>query len=754
MFNLKFYQFAYGILMTSLVLAAVAAAIVYLMTTTLELFLTDWREFSWPKKHLAVLLAAILILKAWGYKLAAYKLLYSPSGVVFGAGYTDIHARLLGYKVLMVVALLVGLATILNIFINRLSWIVAGLGVWLAVSVFFTGIYPVLMQKFVVEPNELARETRYIKHNISMTRDAYGFDKVESKTFDIKYDLTAEDIRNNEDTIRNIRLWDWQPLSKTYREIQEIRLYYAFKDIDIDRYIIDGKYRQVMLAARELSQDKLPNQARTWINQHLKYTHGYGVAMSPVNEVAQEGLPRLFIRDIPPRFGTDLKITRPEIYYGEDTNQYVFVKTKTQEFDYPSGDENVWTTYQGESGVKINSLARRLALAWVFKDYKILLSRYITNESYILFERNIQDRTQKIAPFLMFDGDPYIVISDGKLYWIQDAYTCTDMYPYSAPFDREGHNYIRNSVKIVVDAYDGNTTFYLADNQDPVVQSYARIFPGLFTPIDRMPAGLRQHVRYPEDLFAIQAEMFTVYHMEDPRVFYNKEDKWNIPSELLEDNELLEDKKTQMEPYYIIMRLPGQPRPEYVQMLPFTPAAKQNMVAWLCARSDGENYGKLLVYEFPKQELIFGPMQVESRINQDSKISQQMTLWDQRGSSVFRGNLIVIPINQSILYVEPLYLQAVQSQIPELRRVIAVYGDRVVMEETLEKALQELFADRTGAPVSESEPPAGTTAAELVKQAQEYYNRAQEMLRAGNWAGYGENIGKVQEMLNSLSEML
>jgi len=365
-----------------------------------------------------------------------------------------------------------------------------------------------------------------------------------------------------------------------------------------------------------------------------------------------------------------------------------------------------------------------------------------------LFERNIQDRTQKIAPFLMFDGDPYIVISDGKLYWIQDAYTCTDMYPYSAPFDQEGHNYIRNSVKIVVDAYDGNTTFYLADNQDPVVQSYARIFPGLFTPIDRMPAGLRQHVRYPEDLFAIQAEMFTVYHMEDPRVFYNKEDKWNIPSELLED------KKTQMEPYYIIMRLPGQPRPEYVQMLPFTPAAKQNMVAWLCARSDGENYGKLLVYEFPKQELIFGPMQVESRINQDSKISQQMTLWDQRGSSVFRGNLIVIPINQSILYVEPLYLQAVQSQIPELRRVIAVYGDRVVMEETLEKALQELFADRTGAPVSESEPPAGTTAAELVKQAQEYYNRAQEMLRAGNWAGYGENIGKVQEMLNSLSEML
>ncbi len=749
-FSLKFYRLLYGYLMGTLIIATICTALLYLMTVTFEVFFADWREFSYSKKHLAVLVAAILFLKAWGYKLAGYALLYSPSGVVYGAGYADIHARLLGYKVLLVIALLVGLVIAMNVFLQKMSWIVAGLAVWVVSSVTLLGIYPWLVQKFAVEPNEFAREQQYIEHNIKMTREAYGLDRVESKTFNVQYNLGWDDIKNNEDTVRNIRLWDWQPLKKTYKEIQEIRLYYQFNDIDVDRYVIDGKYRQVMLAGRELAQDKLPEQARTWINQHLKYTHGYGVAMSPVNEVAQEGLPRLFIRDIPPRFLTDLKIERPEIYFGESTDQYVFVRTKTQEFDYPSGDKNVWTTYQATSGVKINSFGRRLILAWVFHDYKILLSNDITSDSYVLFYRNIDERMRKIAPFLRFDRDPYLVIDSGQLYWIRDAYTLTDMYPYSAPFENSGANYIRNSVKVVVNAYTGETKFYLADSRDPVVRSYARIFPRLFTPMEKMPKGLRQHVRYPEDLFSVQAQMLAVYHMQDPRVFYNKEDKWNIP------REIFEDQPRDMEPYYIIMRLPGEPEPEYILMMPFTPAKKQNMVAWLCARSDGEDYGRLLLFDFSKQELVFGPMQVESRINQDSRISQQLTLWDQRGSRAYRGNLMVIPINHSILYIEPLYLQAKQSQIPELRAVIAVYGDRVVMAESLDEAMVQLFGENQTA--QETRPdltpvaPGEVTLEELVKQAQDYYDQAQENLRQGNWAGYGENIEKLKTVLDSMEK--
>ncbi|MGI6487048.1 MAG: UPF0182 family protein [Syntrophothermaceae bacterium] len=751
-FKLRFYQMVYGFLMASLIMAALGAAIIYLMKASFQLFAIEWREFNWPKKHLSVLLAAILLLKAWGYRLAAYSILYSPDGVVYGAGYADIHARLLGYKVLLVVALLVGVVVIANIFIEKMSWVAAGLGVWLLTSILLTGVYPVFLQKFVVEPNEFAREQPYIKHSIKFTREAYGLDKVENKVFDIKYDLTAQDIEDNEDTIRNIRLWDWQPLKTTYKEIQEIRPYYSFNDIDIDRYVIDGKYRQVMLSPRELVQKDLPEQGKTWLNQRLKYTHGHGIAMSPVNEVATEGLPHLFIRDIPPRFTTDLKIDRPEIYYGEKTDEVVFVNTRTEEFDYPSGDENVWTRYEGESGVRINSLGRKLALAWVFRDYKMLLSNDITNDSYVLFNRNIHERTEKIAPFLKFEQDPYVVISDGKIFWIQDAYTCSSMYPYSAPFDSRGNNYIRNSVKIVVDAYSGETTFYLADTKDPVVQSFGSIFPRLFKPMEEMPKGLFEHVRYPEDMFLIQSEMFTIYHMQDPQVFYNKEDKWNIP------NELIDNKQASMSPYYIIMRLPGESEPEYIQMLPFTPNRKQNMIAWLCARSDGENYGKLLVYNFPKQELIFGPMQVESRINQDSNIAQQLTLWDQKGSRTFKGNLMVIPINQSILYVEPLYLQAEQSQIPELRRVIMVYGDRVVMEETLEQGLAKLFAPgkkpEAQAPAQEIDetetPETDSTIAELIAEARKHYDKAQAAIKDGDWAGYGASIKQLESVIGRM----
>ncbi|MDH7496935.1 MAG: UPF0182 family protein [Syntrophomonadaceae bacterium] len=746
-FTLPLYRLLYSLLMGTLVTALLLVAGTYLLGTDLPSLIAEWKEFDWPKRHLAALLVLILLLKAWGYRLAQFDLLFSPGGVVFGAGYADIHARLVALQALVVVVLLVAAVVVLNFFLRRVTWVAAGLAAWLLVALGMGGIYPYLLQKLSVEPNEFALEEPYLRHSIAFTRAAFGLDRIENKPFEVSYALTAEDIAEEEDTIRNVRLWDWQQLLKTYKEIQEIRLYYSFNDVDIDRYVIDGKYRQVMVAARELSQDKLPEQARTWINQRLKYTHGYGVAVSPVNEVAQEGLPLLFIKDIPPRFTTDLKVTRPEIYFGESTTPYVFVNTRTQEFDYPSGDQNVYTTYQAESGVRVGSFARKLVLAWVFGDYRMLLSEDITPDSRVLFHRTIAGRTRHIAPFLSYDEDPYVVILDGRLVWVQDAYTTSDMYPYSTPVEGSRVNYIRNSVKVVVDAYTGETTYYVADAEDPLVRCYAAIFPRLFQPLEKMPPGLRAHLRYPVDLFTVQARMFATFHMQDPRVFYNKEDKWNIPEELL-DNQ-----RTPMQPYYIVMRLPGEASPEYVLMLPYTPARKQNMIAWLGARSDGDNYGRLLVYNFPKQGLVFGPMQVESRINQDARISEQLTLWDQRGSQAARGNLLVIPIKQSILYVEPLYLQAEASQIPELRRVIAVYDDQVVMEQRLDQCLARLFpTEGEQPPPGEAAP--GATVAGLLQQAQELYDQAQAALKAGNWAGYGDNINRLGDVLRQMRQVV
>lgn len=744
MFKLGFYRLVYGLGMTLLVLTTIGVAVVYLLTATFDFFAVDWLEFNLPKAHLGVLLALIFLLKSWAYKLSGFALLYSPSGVVFGAGYTDIHARLLAYKVLMVAGIIVALMILVNIFIKRMSWVIASVGLWLALAILVGGIYPALIQKLSVEPNEFNREKPYIENNISFTRAAYGLDKVEAKHFAVKYDLTLEDLKKNEATVQNIRLWDWQPLKKTYKAIQEIRPYYKFNDIDIDRYVINGKYRQVMLAPRELSQENLPAKAQTWVNRKLKYTHGYGVAMSPVNEVAQEGLPMMFIKDIPPRSTVDIKITRPEIYYGEEPDSYVIVNSGTQEFDYPLGEKNAYCTYQEKSGVKVGNVLRRLVFAWVLGDYKLLLSRDVKAESQVLFYRNIVNRVNRIAPFLLFDEDPYAVVHAGRIYWIIDAYTTSNMYPYSEPAD-EGVNYIRNSVKVVVDAYNGDTRFYLADDKEPVIQVYSKMFPGLFRPMDEMPEGLKAHIRYPEDLFAIQARMYTVYHMTDPWVFYNKEDKWNIPQEIFGGE------AQEVQPYYLIMRLPDEDKPEYILMLPFTPNTKENMIAWLCARSDPPNYGKLRVYDFSKQELLYGPMQVESRINQNSEISQQLTLWDQKGSRIFRGNLLVVPINNSILYVEPLYLQAERSQIPELRRIIAVYGDKVVMEQSLALALTKLFSSEGVTDIGQAEPGVEVDIKDMAKAASEYFRLAKDALKTGNWSLYGDYMKKVEEILNILA---
>lgn len=755
-FSLSFYQFVYRTLMLILILTVVSVSVLYMVGATAELFALEWKKFTMAKCHVGALLAVIFALKAWGYQMAAYGILFSSHGVVYGATYTDIHARLLTYKILMLVALLVAVMIIVNLFIKRVSWILYSIGAWLIVSILLGGIYPGLMQKFIVQPDEFNKEKPYLQTSIAMTRNAYELDKVDNREFKINYNLTMDDINKNRATVDNIRLWDWQPLKDTYKSLQELRPYYTFNDVDIDRYTVDGRYRQVMLSAREMediytSQD-MPEQAKTWINQRLMYTHGYGVAMSPVTEVAQEGFPKFYIKDIPPQNSTNIKVTKPAIYFGEKTDNYVLVNGKQKEFDYPVGAENVYTNYSGKNGIRINSFFRRLLLSWQLKDYKMILASNITNDSQVLINRNIADRVQKVAPYLAYDHDPYIVVGDnGKLYWIMDAYTFGSKYPYSQPFDENGNNYIRNSVKVVCDAYTGQLSFYIADTKDPLIKIYQKTFPGLYKSMDEMPDGLKAHIRYPEDLFAIQADIYRTYHMTDPWVFYNKEDSWVVP------NEIVEGKQTPIKPYYIIMRLPGEPKEEYILMLPYTPNGRTNMIAWMCARMDGDEYGKKLVYRFPKQETVYGPMQIESRINQSTDISSQLTLWDQKGSRTYRGNILVIPINNSILYIEPLYLQAEASKMPELKRIIAAYGNTVVMEDSLENALTKIFGGKLIEPQVSPEIPGAaipTTTRELAKLARQYYDQANQALRQGDWAGYGDNINKLNDVINKLQESI
>lgn len=751
-FNLNFYRYIYSTLMSALVILLITVGTVYILNASSAALLGNWREFTFAKGHLAVILGLIFALKAWGYRLDAYDILFSPTGLIYGATYADIHAKLLAFKVLMVVSFAVAVLILINIFIQRLNWIAIGIGAWMVLAIVLGGFYPGLMQKLIVQPNEFNKEKVNLENAIAFTRQAYALDRAENREFKIDYNLNITDPQHKS-TIDNIRLWDWQPLKTTYKNLQQLRPYYVFDDVDIDRYIVDGRYRQVMVAAREIDQSELPAQAQTWINQRLMYTHGYGVVMSPVTEVAEEGFPEFIMKDIPPQFSTGLKLTRPEIYFGERTDSYVIVNTAQKEFDYPMGDQNVYSDYEGDKGIKIESFARRLLFSWVLKDYKMILSSDISNNSQVLINRNIMQRVQKIAPYLRYDQDPYVVIDDqGHLIWMLDAYTVTNRYPYSQPFDSQRNNYIRNAVKITINAYSGEMKFYIADDTDPIIQTYSKIFPDLYQPLTSMPDSLRAHIRYPVDMFQIQAVMYQTFHMTDPYVFYNKEDLWIIP------NEIVEDKPQQVEPYYLIMNLPGQSEAEYILMLPYTPKSRPNMVAWMAARMDGEHYGKMLVFNFPKQETIYGPEQIEARINQNTEIAQQITLWSQRGSRVYRGNLLVIPMSNSILYVEPLYLQAENGRIPELKRVIASFGNRIVMEPTLEQALLKLFGDKqlpvesgTTKPPGDQPVPASSLT-DLAKSAREYYDRAEQRLREGDWAGYGENVNKLNEIIRQIEE--
>ncbi|MDJ0697968.1 UPF0182 family protein [Mastigocoleus sp. MO_188.B34] len=705
LFQLPFYQTLWGWVQGLLFWALGIAVIIYVFKGAITL--RQGREPLLTGKiraHLSTLLAAIAILVAINFWLQRYELLYSTNGVVFGAGYTDTHAQLHAYWFMGFAALvLAGLFTI-GIWRNGFVLPLYGIGLYVIALIVVNGAYPWFVQQFIVAPNELEKERPYIANNIKLTQQAYDLDRVIKQQFPATSQLSREDIAQNQSTIRNIRLWDYRPLLSTYRQIQEIRLYYRFLNVDIDRYTINGSYRQVMLSPRELQTERLSSKAQTWVNKRLKYTHGYGLVMSPVNVVTPQGLPQMFIQNIPPQSLIDLNVTEPAIYYGEGTDNYIFTHTTTKEFDYPQGDTNAFTMYEGKGGVPLSSLWRRLVYAYDFGSIKILISNYFTNDSRVHYRRQIRARISEVAPFLLLDSDPYITVINGRLKWIVDAYTVSNHYPYSEPVVRSNNgnalspvgslaeifqnkvNYIRNSVKVVVDAFDGTMRFFVVDQTDPILATYRKIFPSLFIANKSIPPAINSHFRYPLDLFKVQAQVYLSYHMKNPEVFYNREDLWRFPMELYENNPQI------MEPYHIIMRLPDSKQEEFVLILPFTPVNKDNMIAWMAARSDGHNYGNLLLYEFPKQQLVYGPNQIEARINQNPLISQQLTLWNQQGSRVIRGDLLVIPIEQSLLYVEPVYLRAEQAQLPELKRVIVAYGDQVVMQETLEQSLAAIFA--------------------------------------------------------------
>jgi len=693
--------------------------------------------------HMSILGALWMLFVGLGWLLDRYGLLQSATGVVFGAGYTDINARLPLYTIQAVLFFAAAAVLLLNAFFSKWKLLLIVGIFWLAVSALGPG-YPAAIQQFTVEPNEFIVEKPYIEHNIRYTRYAYGIDNVKEQTYSSTGVLKADEFEANADILNNVRLWDYRPLLRTYGQLQEIRLYYSFNEVDIDRYTIDGHLRQVMLSAREIDVEELAEQAQTWINRHMIFTHGYGLALNYANEVSREGLPNLIVRDIPPvNEAPELQIDRPQIYFGELTENYVIINAKEDEFDYPQGDTNVYSRYSGPDGVALGSFLRRMLLATRFGSTQLLLSPAITGKSRVLFHRTIHDRAQTIAPMLWFDDDPYPVIAetaDGVtgIVWLLDAYTWTDHFPYAEPLG--GVNYIRNSVKASINAYTGEINFYLIDPDDPIAATYARIFPDLFKPAEAMPQVLRDHWRYPETLFLYQSRMYATYHMRDPQVFYNREDLWDIPQELVETSQQA------MEPYYVIMRAPGSEQVEFMLIRPYTPKQRQNMIAWLYADCDGDDYGELGIVKLSKDKLVYGPLQIEARSDQDPLISQQLALWNQRGSRVLRGNLLVIPIEDTFLYVEPLYLESESGHLPELKRIIVAYDDRVVMGKTLAEALLDVLNGDGGATPTTTDGDLESLAA----QAWERYQAAQACLEAGDWACYGQEQAALEEILRAM----
>lgn len=622
------------------------------------------------------------------YYLKSYELMYSTRGVVYGASYTDIHVTLNTYRILSILSILSGFVFLFALTKKKQKLAIAIPVLFVVVGI-SGGLIATVVQQLVVEPDEISKEQPYLEYNIKHTQEAYGLSTVEIKDFPVDQDLTWADIQDNDITISNIRINDQRPLEQTYNQIQGIRLYYKFSGIDLDRYQIGNQYLQVFISAREMEQNNLSEQAKTWINEHLKYTHGYGIVMSPVNSVTDEGQPELMIQNIPPVSTTDLVVTRPEIYFGENTNNYIVINTKEDEFDYPSGSDNKTTRYEGDAGIELSGL-NRLLFSIRERSMKLFVSSVVTSESKVIMYRNIVQRVERIAPFITLDANPYLVLNqeDGRLYWIIDGYTTSQYYPYSETTQFNNHkvNYIRNSVKVVVDAYNGTTDYYIIDEEDPMIQVYDDIFSDLFKPFDDFPTGLASHVKYPQDYFDLQSQIYRSYHVNNPEVFYNGEDVWSIANEKYMDG--VEPIKSN----YVMFKLPDSEVEEFALIIPYTPIEKANMTSLLVARNDGDNYGKLYIYKFPKDKTIQGPMMIESRIDQNSDISPQFTLWGQEGSTVLRGNLIVVPVNNSIMYVEPIYLQADNpNSLPEMKRVIVAYQEKIIMAESLDLALAQIF---------------------------------------------------------------
>jgi uncharacterized membrane protein (UPF0182 family) len=741
LFRLPFYELLQNSLtgLTFVTLLAVLIAYAYFG-------LLQFSRGARPKQrnagitHLSALLFFLVGSWGWGFYLDRFELLYSNQGVVHGAGYTADHVTRIALWIMVGAAAALCALLVVNFFQPRFRTMAVGFGIYLAVYLITVLLLPAFFQRFRVQPNELALETPYLKNNIEFTRQAYNLSNIQETSYPALADLTPETIAKNQDTIQNVRLWDWRLLLQTYRQTQEIRLYYQFYNVDVDRYHLSDGYHQVMLSARELSPE-LPAKAQTWVNQYLQFTHGYGLVISFVSKIVGEGFPQYLMENIPPESDYKLTVTQPGIYYGAAMPGYRIVGTGIKELDYPKGDQNVYTSYQGKGGIPLDSFWKRLLFAWTQSDVNILLTSYLGPESRIQIWRQVQERVAQIAPFLRLDKDPYAVLSEGKLYWIQDAYTVSDRFPYANPHTDdygESLNYIRNSVKVVVDMYDGTVLFYVMDPHDPVLAVYRRAFPGVFKDFSQLSGDLKQHLRYPEDLFIIQANKYRSFHMTPPQVFYNQEDLWMFPQQKYAGTAL------PMQPYYILMKLPGSDELQYLLMTPFSPQNRDNMVAWMAARCDFPEYGKILVYQLPKDKLVLGPMQIEAMIDQNTTISAQLSLWDQKGSQVTRGNLIVIPIENSFMYVEPVYLTAQGTNIPQLKRVIVVSGDKVVMEPTLDGALNALFGTQqpqmSAAQTPSRQPELG--------QARTQLEEAQKALQQGDWEKFGKAMDVLKRLLS------
>lgn len=714
-----------------------------------------WGSF---RKQIVFFLSASALVASAYFFLKRFELLYSSNGIVYGAGFTDLHITLNVYNALFVLCIVAAFAIIIAGFTKKIKPIfICAVAI---AAVYFAGIgASVAVQSLIVSPNEFSKESLYIDYNIEATQHAYGLDKIETKTYTVENSITSQDIAKNSVTIENIPINDYKPTLDTYNSLQSMRTYYEFHDVDVDRYYLDGDYTQMFISAREMNVNKLNQDAQTWINKYMKYTHGFGVAVSPVNSINETGQPVLIAKDIPTVTEyEELNLTQPRIYFGETTDDYAIVNTRAKEFDYPYGSDNIENVYDGDAGIELTML-NRLSFALSEGTMKFLLSSDITSESKILINRDVMTRVMKIAPFLVYDSDPYLVISGGKLYWIADAMTTSDRYPYAQPHEY-GFNYIRNSVKVVVDAYNGNVDFYIVDEEDPIAAVYAKIYPTLFKSFDRMPEDIKSHLRYSESYFKVQADMYSTYHMNNTSVFYNKEDAWSIANQYYGAEKTAE----KVSPAYMIMKLPEREE-EFLLVVPYSAVNKNNMVAWMAGVCDGEEYGKLIVYEFNKQSLVYGPMQIEQRIDQDTTIAPQLNLLAQQGSSVLRGNLLTVPIEDSILYIEPVYVQAAQTSmsLPEMKKVILSYKDDIVMADTLQEGIELIFGKiqnetgnenvNTDIPNTDTSFTPSATVGELAKQAQDIYNKAQSAVQNGDWTSYGKYMDQLEEVLNKLALM-